>query len=270
MEPGAGTTFPPKIKALRLASLGVLAILAATAQAQSIHDIFGTKEFHRAYFAADTREVTFDGFQELDWEAKARAALPWLNLDHPTPPQVARLSTFESAGPQFRLIDFRAPLDAEVSRAPYLLIHADGIAPIRPVQLKGTISFDFNASMTVVLRKVTSGVVVGEPLHSVTSAAFVMIGKPAGVGDVRPGARFKKRAQAAPAVYDFTEDNHTVTWTTTSKEQPEPASALSFRLADRRFLLVRWSADFCESSYTLFAVGAALRPIAGNDYDCDP
>src|SRR5215472_632727 len=91
------------------------------------HDIFGTREFHRAYHTAHAREVTFEGFQKLDWDAKARVNLPWLNLDRPTPSQIARLSTFESAGPRFRSINFDAPLDAAVRHDGYLLIYADGV-----------------------------------------------------------------------------------------------------------------------------------------------
>ena len=64
--------------------------------------------------------------------------------------------------------------------------------------------------------------------------------------------------------------NRTVSWTPSSKEQPEAASALSFRLAGQPLLLVKWKREFCESSYTLFSLGAALKPIASNDYDCDP
>ena len=84
------------------------AIVATAANSQSIYDLFGTEQFHRAYFEANTDEITFEPFLELNWEAKARAALPWLNLDRPTPAQIARLSTFDSAGPQFRSVDFRA------------------------------------------------------------------------------------------------------------------------------------------------------------------
>ena len=96
--------------------LACLFIFFTTAlQPQSIHELFGTDKFHGAYAEANTREVSFEPFQELDWEAKARTALPWLNLDQPTPRQIARLSTFESAGPQFRSVDFRARLDPSVS-----------------------------------------------------------------------------------------------------------------------------------------------------------
>src|SRR5215471_7966730 len=91
----AGAIFLPKNRALKLLAFGVLVVFCINAQHPSVHDLFGTNEFHRAYFAENAREVTFDGFQDLNWEAKARAALPWLNLDRPTREQIARLSTFE-------------------------------------------------------------------------------------------------------------------------------------------------------------------------------
>jgi hypothetical protein len=265
-----GTTFLPNLRSVTLFALGVLSILPVAGQTQSIHDLFGTDEFHRAYFAANTHEITFEGFQELNWEAKARTALPWLNLDRPTKEQIGRLSTFESAGPQFRSIDFDAPLEATVNRLQYLLISADGITGIKPVRLKGSVNFDFDANLTAVERKVVSGVVVGEPARPVTSAAFVIIGRPGDVRDIRPGARFKKRNQSGPTVYDFIEDNHNVSWTIASSEQLDAASALSFRLGNRQYLLAKWNSDFCGSSYTLFSVDGVLKPIAGNDYDCDP
>jgi len=120
-------------KKVRLLSFALLVIFGATAQGQSVHELFGTDQFHRAYIEAS--DVTFEPFQELAWEAQARAALPWLNLDRPTPPQIARLSVSESAGPQFRSVDFRAPLDRAVRRVTYLLINADGVIPVTPVKI---------------------------------------------------------------------------------------------------------------------------------------
>ena len=248
---------------------GLLAIFASAVQSQSIYDLFGTGQFHRAYFEANRNEVTFDPFQELNWEAKARIALPWLNLDRPTPPQIARLSTFESAGPQFRSVGFRAPLDSAVSRVTYLLIHASGVIPLRPVQLKGSVDFDFDTGVKVVQRKVVAGTIVGQPSRAVTTAAFVFVGRPADVKDVHPGVRFAKSKQAGSAMYSFTSENRTITWTTSSKEQPDVASAVSFRLADQQLLLVKWDNDFCGSAYTLFSVETSLQPTAGNVYDCD-
>jgi hypothetical protein len=249
---------------------GLLVILATTVQSQSIHDLFGTDSFHRAYFEAKTNEVTFEPFQELAWEAKARTALPWLNLDRPTPRQIARLSTFESAGPQFRSVDFLAPLDPVVSRATYLLIYASGIVPLQPVRLRGSVNFDFDTSVTTVQRKVVSGAIVGKPSRPVTTAAFAIVGKPADVKDVHPGAKFEKRKRASPAMFDFTDGSRTVTWTTASTEQPDATSAVSFHLAGQQLLVVKWNSDFCGSVYTLFSVDTELKPIAGNDYDCDP
>lgn len=248
---------------------GLLIIAASAVQSQSIYDSFGTDQFHRAYLEGNNNEVNFDPFLELNWEAKARVALPWLNLDRPTPLQIARLSTFESAGPQFRSVGFRARLDSAVSRASYLLIYAGGVIPLRPAQLKGSVDFDFDTSMMVVQRKVISGTIVGKPSHFVTTAAFVVIGKPADVKDVHPGVKLEKSRQAGSAVYSFTSANHTVIWTTSAQEQPDAAAAVSFRLADQQLLLVKWNSDFCGSAYTLFSVEASLNPIAGNIYDCD-
>jgi len=249
---------------------GLLVIVASAVQSQSIYDLFGTNQFHRAYLVTNSNEVTFDPFQELDWEGKARIALPWLSLDRPTPPQIARLSTFESAGPQFRSVGFRAPLDSAVSRATYLLIYAGGVVPLQPVQLKGSVDFDFDTSMTAVQRKTASGAVVGRPSRPVTTAAFAIVGKPGDIKDVHPGAKFEKRQLAGPAFYDFNDGSRTVTWTTSSKEQPVAAAAISFRLADQKLLLVKWNSDICGAVYTLFTADTALKPIAGNDYDCDP
>jgi hypothetical protein len=253
---------------VRFHSFALLVICGATAHGQSVHELFGTDKFHRAYIEAS--DVTFEPFQELPWEAQARTALPWLNLDRPTPPQIARLSSSESAGPQFRSVDFRAPLDPGVRRVTYLLINADGVVPITPVQLKGTASFDFDQGMTTVPRRTVTGTVVGKPSHAVTTAAFVVIGKPDDVKDIHPGAKFEKRKQAGPGRYEFSDGSRTVSWTPSSKENPDVVSAFSFRLAGQPLLLVKWKREFCASSYTLFSVNAALKPIASNDYGCDP
>jgi hypothetical protein len=252
------------------ALFGPLVILATAVRSQSIHDLFGTDQFHRAYFQANLNEVTFEPFQDLPWEAKARTALPWLNLDRPTPAQIARLAPPESAGPQFRSVDFRAPLDPAVSRASYLLIHTAGVIPLQPIRLRGSVDFHFDESMTAVERKVFSGTVVGNPSRRVSTAAFVIIGKPGDVSDVDTGAKFERKKQADPRGYVFTNGSGTVSWTTSSKEQPEVASAVSFRLAAQYLVFVKWKSDFCGSAYTLFSVDTVLRPIAGNDYDCDP
>src|SRR5690348_9730026 len=168
--PWSGINSPPCNKAMKLLSSGVLVFFITAAQAQSIYDLFGTDRFHRAFFEGNTIEVTFEPFQELNWEAKARTALPWLDLDRPTPLQIARLPNFESAGPQFRSVDFRAPLDPTIIRATYLLIYAAGIIPLQPVQLKGSVNFDFDVNMTAVQRRVISGTIVGKPSRPVTTA----------------------------------------------------------------------------------------------------
>lgn len=250
---------------------GLVLIFATAAQAQPVDNLSGTDKFHRAYFEGKTNEISFEPFQELNWEVKARVALPWLNLDRPTPQQIARLSTSESAGLQFRSVDFRALLDPAVSRVTYLLVSIAGLMPLQPVQLKGSVNFDFNTSMTAVQRKVAFGTVVAKPTRPVTTAAFAFVGKPADVTDIHPRAKFERRRQAGPAVYyDFIDGGRTVTWTISSEEPPRAASALSFRLADQHLLLVKWDSEFCGSTYTLFSVNTALKPIAGNDYDCDP
>jgi hypothetical protein len=240
----------------------------------------GTDVFHHAFFDERTNEVTFEPFQELDWQARARTVLTWLNPDRPTPGQIARLLANQGADQPCCLVYFRAPLDPAVSGATYVLIHATGITPLQPVQLKGSVGFDFGTSMTLVGSPFFSGTIVAKPLHSVAGAAFAIAGKPADVGDADPHVKFERRKQAGSAVYDFTDARGTTTWRTSSKDCSDTAhgssyecldaeSALSFRLASRRLLLVKWKGAFCSSAYTLFSVDTGIQPIAGNDYDCD-
>src|SRR5262249_54037679 len=147
---------------------------------------------------------------------------------------------------------FRAPLDAAVGRAAYLLIHAAGVSAIRPVQLKGAVNFDFDESMTIVQRKAAFGVIVAESFGPLATAAFAIVGTPADVRDVHVRARFEKKSESGPAVYDFIDGDHTITWTTSSTEPLGVDTAVSFRLTGQQFLLVKWKRDFCGSSYTLF------------------
>ena len=150
------------------------------------------------------------------------------------------------------------------------MIYAAGITPLQPDYLKGSLGFDFDTSMTLVQRKVVSGVIAGKPLRPVTTAAFVFEGNMADVQEVHSGATFEKRKQAGSSGYDFTDGSRPLTWITSSKEQPDAASAVSFRIAGKRLLLVKWNSDFCGSAYTLFAADTVLKPVAGNVYDCDP
>jgi len=268
---------------MRLLFFSILVIFGTTLQAQPNEILLGTDRFHRAFFEASTndpmKEVTFEPFQELDWEAKARTALTWLNLDRPTPGQIARLWQEEGEGHETHPVDFRAPLDPAVGGPTYLLIYSTGIVPMQPVQLKGSIYAEFDKNVSVVTERSFTGVVVAKPLHPVTSAAFAVIGKPADVQDVDPGVKFVRRKQAGSAVYDFTDGSRTITWVTSSRDCSGKAaseydcldaeSALSFSLAGQHFLLVKWKDSFCDSSYSLFSVDTALKEIAGNGYDCD-
>jgi len=264
---------------MRLLLFPLLVILATTIQAQPDDVLSGTDRFHHAFFNEQTNELTFEPFQQLDWEANARATLTWLNLDRPTPEQIARLRYNEMNGRESRFIDYLAPLEPAVGRSTYLLIYATGIVPLQPVQFKGTVDFQFDTSMTAVKERYFSGVVVAKPLHSVANAAFAVVGKPTDVKDVDPQAKFERRRQAGSAVYDFGDGRRTVSWATSSKDCSDKAassyecldaeSALSFRLAGQHLLLVKWKGAACDYAYTLFSVDAALKPIAGNDYACD-
>ena len=239
----------------------------------------GTDQFHHAFYDEYKNEVTFEPFQEINWEANARATLTWLNLDRPTPGQIARLSFNESNGRESRFIDYRAPLAHAFGRPTYLLIYATGVLPLELVQLKGTVEFQFDKSMTAVKERYFSGVVVAKPLRPVTSAAFAVVGKPADIKDVDPSARFERRKQAGSAVYDFADAGRTITWVTSSKDCSNKAasayecldaeSALSFRLGGQQLLLVKWKDAACDHAYTLLSVDTVLKPIAGNEYDCE-
>jgi hypothetical protein len=157
------------------------------------------------------------------------------------------------------------------------LILATGIVPIRPVQLKGSVDFQFDTTMAVVEHRSFSGYVVGHPLHAVTSAAFAIIGNPGDIKDVDPRANFARRRNAGSAVYDFVVGPRVVTWTVSSMDCSNPkasscldaASAVSFHLRNDRFLLIKWKEAICDSAYTLFLVGTTLMPLAGNTYGCD-
>ena len=252
-----------------LRAAGLLATLAAAVEAQVIHGSYGSEEFRRAYVEGKTGEVIFEPFQRLKWEDKARAALTWLNIDEPTPAQVARMQKFESAGPLFRSVEFRAPLDPAVSGSTYLLIYSGGIIPLQPVGLKGSVDLDFERDMVTVHKALFSGSVIAKPSQPVTTAAFAIVGKPGDAKDVDAAAKFAKRTQGGEVVYDLTDAGHPVTWTPLTKEESDPSSALSFRLADKRYLLVKWTRPSCSSSYTLFSIDDTLEPIVDNDYDCD-
>ncbi len=258
-------------------SILLFLLLPSGARAQTLANLFDTDRFHAAFFDPATGKFTFRPFQEIDWEAHARRALPWLNLDHPAPAQIARLSSNEGGGPQFRYAQFPAPLAPAVRRASYLLIHDTGIVPLEPVGLEGTVSFDFDAALASVTHRSFSGTVVGRPSRPASSAAFAITGRPSDVQDVVAPAGFERRTQSGSASYLFHDGRRTLSWTPAEgcagpsavRNCWEPASAVAFRLAGRRMLLVRWKETFCLSSYTLFLADGVLQPVAGNGYACD-
>jgi hypothetical protein len=270
-------------RTMRLLIFSILVVFGATLRAQPEEVLSGTDRFHQAFFEASAsdpaNEVSFEPFQEINWEAKARTSLTWLNLDRPTPGQIARLRLDEGGGRRSRWVEFRAPLDPAAGAATYLLIYATGIVPIQPVQLKGSVYFTFDRSISIVKERLYSGVVVAKPEHPVAGAAFAIVGKPADVQDVDPGVKFVRRKQAGSAVYDFTDGSRTIVWATSSRDCSGKAaseydcldaeSALSFSLAGQHLLLVKWKDAFCDSAYTLFSVDTTLKPIAGNEYGCD-
>jgi hypothetical protein len=112
----------------------------------------------------------------------------------------------------------------------------------------------------------------------VTSAAFVIIGKPEDIKDVDPHAKFERRRNSTSAVYDFVEGPRTVSWTNPAIDCTNPktgscsdaASAVSIHLRVGHYLLVKWKDAICDSAYTLFLVADTLKPLAGNIYGCDP
>jgi hypothetical protein len=160
-------------------------------------------------------------------------------------------------------------VDPLVRRASYLLLYDEGVVAMQPVELSGTVQIFFNEAMTQVQSEAISGTIISRPSKPVQSAAFAIVGRPSDVTDVQAGVRLTSRKQGDSLIYEFVDQGRTVGWTTAGREQPVPKTGVSFQWSGRRYLLVRWESDFCNSEYVLLQVGDVLTPIAGNGYDCD-
>jgi hypothetical protein len=125
--------------------------------------------------------------------------------------------------------------------------------------------FFFKEGMTSLDRRAVDGSVVAKPATLISSAAFAIVGRPGDVTDVRP-IKLVRNGSA----YGLVDEGRTIWWRGEERFESEVRSALAFRLAGKRYLLVRWPEDICKFWYNVFSIGAALTPVAGNAYGCDP
>jgi hypothetical protein len=179
------------VKLLRATCLSLTALVSACGQAQTPVDLpYGTDRFHRAFYDEPTRQIRWEPFHAIAWEAKARAYLKGFNVDRPTPTQIDRLK--ETAG----FLEFVAPLEPRVAQMSYILLSGEAATPLHPTQLNGVVVLGFDAGFSQLLEKHFSGEVAGNPARPVSDAAFVIAARAGDVTEVRHDANFK--VQKAP------------------------------------------------------------------------
>jgi hypothetical protein len=229
---------------------------------------FGTDRFHRAFYDEPSRQIRWEPFHEIDWEAKARAYLKGFHIDRPTAAELSRLKDTSGA------LDFVAPLEPRVTQMSYILLSGEAVTPLRPTQLNGVVVLGFDAGFTQLLEKHFSGEVGGNPARAMSDAAFVIAARAADVTEVHRDANFKVRKppdRPREIICTLEENGRTISWTGRLGFPTEVERTLSFRLPEGRFLLVQWKPDpsNCAYQYVLFSVGGELTPIAWNLYGCD-
>ncbi len=260
----------------RATCFSIIALVVAFCQVRTPAELpFGTERFHRAFYDERSREIRWESFQPVNWEAKARIYLKTFSIDRPTPAQIRRLkdkSTPEVPG--LGILEFVAPLESGMAQAGYLVLSGAGVGPVRTVQLRGVASLQFDESFSKLQEKNFSGEVAGTSDTAMSDAAFVIVARPGDVSSVRRDATFsvQKAAGTGREIICRLEENGRISsWRGRLDIPTDVERTLSFRLAEGRFLLVQWKPDSsnCAYQYVLFSTDGGLRPIAWNLYGCD-
>ncbi len=228
---------------------------------------FGNSEFHRIDSFDPPGNLTFEPFQQLNWELKARTQVKDFNFDNPTPANLKLLNDFLT-------LDFSAALDPSVGRSRYLVLTMTGWIPLRPTGLKGFANFRLDENHVKVTEKHFSGQVAAVAAHPIPAspiedAAFVILAPSSQPAAVRPTTQFRI-TKVPDIVYSFKDDARTSSWKAGPDAPVDMEKAIQFRLGARQFLLAKWlPSPVCNFCYTLFSLEGGLKPIARNDYNCD-
>ena len=232
--------------------------------------------FLRAYGDKPSSRLLHEAQVAIDWQALARKHIRDVDVDHPSPAARAMLASRVNEVTASAELEFDAPLDPALSRASYVFISPQGVQPVSPITLRGTVSFGFDRR--VITRTVFYGYVVamaptpapGGFVHWSTGDATPSLipDAVALLSDHGTTRTLRYRDKQGAASYELTSDDKR----TKSKTI---ATAVGFRIAETRYVFIAWSADdacdeaCCQNDFQIFRIGATLEPIAANTFDCD-
>lgn len=254
-------------------SLIVGLLIASTALAQA-----DDGAFLRAYCDKPSNHLLHEAQVEIDWHALARKHVRDVDVDHPSPAAFAMLAARVNEVTASAELEFDAPLDPALARANYVFISPQGVQPVSPLALRGTVSFRFDHDRRVITRTVFSGYIVAM-MPTLAAGGFVhwSMGSatPSLISDAKAmlrddgvGRTLRYHDKQGTASYELTgDDKRTKSKTITA--------AVGFHIAHTRYVFIAWSPDdacdeaCCQNDFQIFRVAATLQPVADNAFDCD-
>lgn len=226
-------------------------------------------------------EIQFDPFQSVDWRKLAERDMKDLNLSHPTPEQVARLTKHLQEHPDDETgtsseIHFTSPLEPGMTRGLYYLLSGSNLQPLQLLRLNGTMRFVLNDRKNGIVADVFYGQVVAKTTSpTAEDAAFVVYSDSSLTFTPLSGGSFTARKVAKQDSYEYTRDRKK--WTLSVPEEGlfEVMSASVFELGQSEYIYVKWKPDTrnnyggCERQFSLFSVAQELKLVIASRSGCD-
>lgn len=233
--------------------------------------------FVAARFDAKATVVRFEAPPvEVDWRAAAREHFTKFDFERPSAKDVdyLREQIWEELGGDIAEEKFSFALPTGGRALSYHLISAQGVEMLRVGALEGTIRFGFDRARPQTLLTTT---VFGEAVSQagVRGGGFALLSQYEAPTERIEGAKVAIVRGADGLALSYGDDVGRASVMLPEKWHDTFETAFGVRVGGRRYLFVDWPPDteghelFCESSFSLYEVGATLVNVSSNDYDCD-
>jgi hypothetical protein len=238
-------------------------------------------QFHDAFPGQASGEVRFDSFQSIDWQQLARRHLNDFSFSHPTQEQIAKLKKqllehpLDETGTSSE-IHFAAPLEPAIQQGFYYGFSIDGIRPLQPVRLEGTMRYHLNKNKSAIVPDVFFGQVVSKiDLPALGDDAFVIFSTSGLSFTPLRAAKFTATKVGKQDIYLHERDGKQSQLSVNDEGLFELLAFTSFRIGPSEYMLVKWKPDTenhyggCDRQYSLFFVSEGLSLVATSRSGCD-
>ncbi|HKW65314.1 MAG TPA: hypothetical protein VJN89_22375 [Candidatus Acidoferrum sp.] len=260
---------------------GLSWLFAASLFLQAPSQPLNDPQFQSAFPGQSPGEVRFDPFQSLDWQQLAQRHLKDFSFSHPTPEQIARLKKhllehpLDETGASSE-IQFAAPLEPAIRQGSYYAFSLNGIQPLQPVRLEGTMRYQLSQNKSAIVPDVFFGQVVAKidppaagdhvfVIFSSTNLSFTRLN----------AAKFTARKAAKQDIYLLERDGKQLQLSVNDEGLFEVLAFTSFKIGTSEYVLVKWKPDSenhyggCDRQYSLFVAGQELKLVATSKSGCD-